>query len=230
MRILTGTVLLGGSLAVATLAIAQRPRPGDEPGARSDDDLVTRMMAFDSNKDGKLTKSEVTDDRLHRLFDRSDANKDGTVTKEELAALAAKEQSDDRGGPPGFGPPGGGRPPGFGPPGGGPGRMMMGFPRLGDILPPFVQQRLRLTAKQKTELAALQKEIDTKLDKILSAEQRMELKEMRERGPGGFGPRGRSGRPGGGPPGGFGPGGGGPPGGGPPDGDGQPPPPPDGPQ
>ena len=31
-------------------------------------DLVTRMMAYDKDKDGKLTKSEVTDTRLHRLF------------------------------------------------------------------------------------------------------------------------------------------------------------------
>ena len=48
------------------------------------------MMTFDKNKDGKLTKDEVTDVRLHRLFDRADANKDGVVTKEELMALAAK--------------------------------------------------------------------------------------------------------------------------------------------
>ena len=46
------------------------------------------MMAFDKDKDGKLTKAEVSDERLHRLFDRADADKDGFVTKQELTALA----------------------------------------------------------------------------------------------------------------------------------------------
>ena len=192
MRVLTGTMLLGGSLAVATFAIAQRPGPGQEPGGRSDDDLVARMMAFDSDKDGKLTKSEVTDQRLHRLFARSDANNDGIVTKNELASLAAKEESKSRG-----------RSFGFGPPGGGPGgMMMMPPPRPGEILPPMVQERLRLSAVQKAELAAIQKEVDERLGNILTDEQKKQLQEMRQPGPGGFGP-GR-----GGPPGGFGPGGG----------------------
>ena len=64
---------------------------------------MVRMMEFDTDKDGKLTKVEITDARLHRLFDRSDANKDGIVTKEELASLATKEHSDESGGGPGFG-------------------------------------------------------------------------------------------------------------------------------
>jgi hypothetical protein len=85
--------------------------------------IVQRMMAFDKNKDGKLTKDEVTDARLHRLFDLADTNKDGIVTKEELMALAAKleaeEGLDDEPGFPGRrGRPRGGRGPG-GP--GGPG-------------------------------------------------------------------------------------------------------------
>jgi hypothetical protein len=190
------------------------------------------MMVFDKDKDGKLTKVEITDARLHRVFDRSDANKDGIVTKEELASLAAKEESEVSRGGPGFfggGPPGGGPPgfgPGGGPPGGGPpGGFMMGMGRPGDILPRMVQDRLKLTPEQKTALGDLQKEVDAKLDKILSSEQRTQLKELRERGPGGFGPPGGRGRPGGR---GFGgpppppPGGGGF-GGPPPDGDGPPP-------
>src|SRR3954447_25077152 len=84
-----------GSLA-ASLSIAQRP--GDGPGASGPDDLVVRMMAFDQDKDGKLTRSEITDERLLRLFDRADADKDGTVTKEELTALAAREAPSNRGG------------------------------------------------------------------------------------------------------------------------------------
>ncbi|HTH49271.1 MAG TPA: hypothetical protein VMB21_17275, partial [Candidatus Limnocylindria bacterium] len=57
-------------------------------------------------------------------------------------------------------------------------------------------------------LADLQKEVDGRLDKLLTEEQRKQLREVRERGPGGFGPPG-GGFPGGPPPGGFpgGPGG-----------------------
>ena len=44
---------------------------------------------------------------------------------------------------------------------------------------------------------ALQKEVNAKLDKILNADQREQLKQMRERGPGGFGPPGGFGGPGG---------------------------------
>ena len=101
MRKYTVLFLAGGCLIAASFALAQNPAPADG--------LVARMMAFDKDGDGKLTKSEVTDERLHRLFDRADADKDGTVTKAELAALEAKESASFRGGPGGFGPPGGPR-------------------------------------------------------------------------------------------------------------------------
>src|SRR6266498_1243311 len=76
-------------------------------------------------------------------------------------------------------PPGG---PG-GPPGG-PG----GFPQPGQVLPGFLQERLNLTAEQKKQLDELQKEVDAKLAKILTTEQKKTLQETRDRfnGPGGF--------------------------------------------
>jgi EF hand len=209
MRTLTGMMLTCVILLAASYAMAQRPGGGQGAAPKSGDadDLVARMMEFDKDKDGKLTKSELTDERLLGLFDRADVNKDGIVTKEELAALATKEQSSGRGGPPGFGPPG------FPPPGGGPGGFRMAPPRPGEILPRMLQQRLQLTPEQTTQLEELQKDVDAKLEKILNDDQRKLLKEMRERGPGGFGGPG-GGPPGGGPPPGFGPPGGGPPGGG----------------
>src|SRR4249919_3977597 len=86
---------LGSAITVMSFATAQPPdrKQGKGSDKASDRDwnthpIVTRMMAFDKNKDGKLTKNEVTDSRLHRLFDRADKNKDGVVTKEELIALA----------------------------------------------------------------------------------------------------------------------------------------------
>ena len=99
--------------------------------------------------------------------------------------------------------------PGMGGPMGGPGGGF-GFqmPAPGELMPPPVQMMLQLTDEQKKQLADIQKEVDQKLEKLLTEEQRKSLKEMKDRGPGGMGP--------GGPGGGFGPPGGGfgPPGGG----------------
>jgi EF hand len=222
MRTLTLILFLSGLLLAAPIAEAQGPGGPGGPGgfggfggglskSADIDDLVSRMMAFDENKDGKLTKSEVTDQRLVGLFDRADADKDGTVTKAELTALAEKEyvSGGGPGGPggPGFGGPGG---PGFGGPGGPPSRP-------GEVLSAMVQQRLGLSTEQKDQITALQAEVDAKLAKILNEEQKSQLKQMRERGPGGPGGGPRRGGPGGGGPGGGPPGGGpGGPGGGPP--------------
>ena len=68
--------------------------------------------------------------------------------------------------------------------------------RIGQILPGFMHQHLNLTDEQQKQVASLQKEVDAKLAKILSAEQNEQLKQMQQRGPGG-GPPGFGG-PGGG--------------------------------
>jgi EF hand len=201
-------------------AAAQPPGGKSSDGAAKDkkdfstSPIVVKMMAFNTKKDGKLTKDEVTDPRLHRLFDLADANKDGVVTREELMALAAKMDADygpdtGFGGPDGkgkgkgpkgkgFDGPGGFGPGGFGPggPGGfggkgpkdkGPGGFG-GPPRPGQVLPPFLVEALELTSDQRQQLKALQTEVDGKLNKILNDEQRARLKEFQEKGPGGKGP------------------------------------------
>jgi EF hand len=196
MKTASGMIGTLALLIAASIATAQGPGregPRDEQRPGGPDDLVTRMMEFDKDKDGKLTRAEVTDERLHRLVERADADNDGIVTKGELTALAAREQLTSRGGGPGFGPPGGGP--------GGPPMGMGGPPRPGEILPAMLRQRLNLTATQQKQVADLQKEVDAKLAQILTAEQRNQLKAMRDRGPGGFGPPGgpggrqRGGRP-----------------------------------
>jgi hypothetical protein len=103
--------------------------------------------------------------------------------------------------------------PGFGGPG-----LFMRLPSPGEILPAPLQEVLRLTDQQKKDLEVLQKDVNAKLDKLLTEEQRKQFKEMRERGPGGpmafqFGPGGPPGPPPGGFPGGPPPGGPGGPGG-----------------
>ncbi len=199
MRIRTLIGAAGCILASAGMASAQPPPGGGGPGGAGGD-LIVRMMAFDKNGDGSLSRTEITDDRLVRLFDRADADKDGVVTKSELNALQARERGNARGGggPGGFG----------GGPGGGPG--MMGGPpppRPGEILSPGLMDRLKLTSDQKSQIDALQKDVNAQLAKILNDDQKAQLREIRQRGPG------RPGGPSGGGPGGFGgPGGpGGPP-------------------
>ena len=191
--------------------------------AKAADALVSRMMAFDKNKDGKLTRDEVTDPRLERMFDRADADHDGVVTKEELTAWATKTAAEDSGnrdardgmGPPDGGPDGpprrrGQRGRGFGGRGGFGGFGQRTPP--GQIMSASVIETLKLSVDQKKSETELQKHVDDELGKMLNAKQKQRLKDLAG-GPGGPGRRGRGG------PGGFGgPPNGGPPGGGPQDG------------
>lgn len=205
--------------SMSFLTAAAQPAPGGGPGGRGPggpgeggggESLVTRMMAFDKNGDGQLTKDEVTDARLSRLFDRADANKDGVVTKDELTALVDREQSSpvqdngNGGGPGGPGGQGGGP----GGPGGGGGRGRQGGPggpggpgggmmKPGQVLPQGLRDRLNLTAEQSKQLDELQKDVDAKLAKILTPEQLKQMEQMPRRGPGGRGGPGGGGGPGG---------------------------------
>jgi hypothetical protein len=53
------------------------------------DDIVERIMAFDKNKDGKVTKEELPE-RMHHLIALGDTNKDGVLDQEEIRKLATK--------------------------------------------------------------------------------------------------------------------------------------------
>jgi hypothetical protein len=163
-----------GILAAAAMLTPVQAQPGggkkDKGGATETvDDFVKKMMAFNKAKDGKLTKAELNDKRLHGLFDRADTNKDGVVTREELEALFAKENVGGGAGGKGGGP--GEK--------GGKGAKGKGGPQPGVILPAFVQDTLNLTESQRKQVADLQKEVDAKLNTILTEEQRTQLREMR---------------------------------------------------
>ena len=239
MRIIVGLATfatIGGALMVVASAVAQPPgRPdggrgggGGGGGPADATGFINRMLTLDANQDGQLSKDEVTDPRLMALFERADTIKDGVVTKEELKTAFDKESAGNgQGGPGGRGPEGGGPggpegrgpggpggPGGQGGPGGPGGPGMGGPPPIGQVMPGGVQEMLRLSNEQRASIAALQKDDDKRLAKILNADQKRQLEEMKTRGPGGpggpegFGPppggpggpggnRGRDGGPGG---------------------------------
>lgn len=172
------------TIGLAGTTHAQPGRPGRGQGdANSVDVAVKKMMSLDTDGDGKLTLTEVTDQRLQPLLKRADADNDGTITKEELTAQITKESANSQrggaaGGPGGFG----GGPGGPGGPGGrGPG----GPPQPGQVLPPFLQDELQLTEAQRRDLQDLQKDVDARLGKILTSDQQQQLRQMQSRGPGG---------------------------------------------
>ena len=204
MRCFSVFVMLTVCVALAASGTSAQPpkdKKGDGPkggkggltGEALVEDIVNRMMAFDKNKDGKLTRDEITDSRLLRLFDKADADKDGVVTRDELLAVArqmvaemgAEGGKGGKGGPGGPGGPGGkgGDKGGKGGPGGKGG--FGGGAQPGQILSPFAQEALNLTADQKKQVESLQKEVDERLAKILTDAQQAQLKEMQESGFGG---------------------------------------------
>ncbi len=72
-------------------------------------------------------------------------------------------------------------------------------PHIGHVLPPFAREELALTEAQEDKIAALEKDVATKLEAILTPDQLHELRMGLQRGPGGRGPGGPGGRGPGGP-------------------------------
>jgi hypothetical protein len=101
-----------------------------------------------------------------------------------IGSPAASQPPGGKGGKEGKGGPGGP---------GGPPRM-----ELGQIFPPHLMDELNLTKEQQKELESIQKELKTKLEKLLTAEQKKKIEEFRPGGPGG--PGGEKGGKGGPPP------------------------------
>lgn len=82
-----GTVALGslfvGGLAASHLAFAQ-PGPGAAPGPRGG-----MMQQADTNKDGKISKAELTA-ALEGRFAKMDVDKDGKLTQQDRDAMKAQ--------------------------------------------------------------------------------------------------------------------------------------------
>ncbi len=97
--------------------------PGGGGRTSTVDEMVTRLMAFDKDQNGQVSRSELGDSRLASLFERADANKDGQLTAEELKSFFTKENAKlgNQGGQGGFQKGGPGGQGGFGGQKGGPG-------------------------------------------------------------------------------------------------------------
>src|SRR5262245_6929944 len=98
-------VLVEAAAAQPSFQTQGPPREFVPPPPISVDEIVERIMAFDKNKDGKVTKDELPE-RMHHLIALGDTNKDGALDREEIRKLAST--------PGGLGPVGAG-PAGVGP-------------------------------------------------------------------------------------------------------------------
>lgn len=83
---------------------AERPSPGNPesggtPASGSRPDPATRFKDMDKDGDGRLTRAEVTDDRMAARFDSMDSDGDGAVTLEEMKAASARFRASGGAGP-----------------------------------------------------------------------------------------------------------------------------------
>lgn len=89
---------LAAAVLLAGVARAQSPGRRDEPQApfaptMSVDDIVARILSFDKDKKGKVTKNDLPE-RMQFLVDLGDTNKDGALDPEEIRSLAARLRGD----------------------------------------------------------------------------------------------------------------------------------------
>jgi EF hand domain-containing protein len=194
------SAFLAAALVLAGMAVAQPPdrkqKPPrglsqvlpDQPNPIRVDDIVERVMSFDKNKDGKVTKDELPE-RMHHLIEQGDTNKDGALDRDEVKKLAARMAT----GPGGFGA-GGFRVDGRGPgaPGGfgvgssirgtGPGPALdFAFgPAPGPSAIESVVDDLKLSAKKKDQALAAVNAHEENIRKLMDQAHADLLKKMKE--------------------------------------------------
>jgi hypothetical protein len=144
------------------------------------DQIVERIMSFDRNGDGKITKDELPE-RMQDLIARGDTNKDGALDKDEIKKLAA-DMARDRSFPgfAGRGAGGGGFFPGAGGGFGG-AAGIGGVAGFGPAGAERALADLKLSDKQKEEKAeAVVKAHQEKVRKLLEESRAELLKQMKD--------------------------------------------------
>jgi hypothetical protein len=168
-----GLVLAGAGMAQPPGQKEGRPKGPDQPAPISVDDIIERIMAFDQNKDGKVTKDELPE-RMHHLIELGDTNKDGALDKDEIRKLATKLAAT----PGGFG--GGGQlrvGPGPGVPGG---FGVGGATRIGPDATEGVVDDLKLSGKKKEQAMAAVKAHQENVRKLMDQARAELLAKMKE--------------------------------------------------
>lgn len=152
------------------------PKPGEVLPA-----FVRESLNLDENQTEQLAALQtMVDERLKEILTGQQRQQLQNARPPRGGRPSAGAQRSSR---PGCGPPGGGRGRGRG------GRGDGGPPQPGEILPSFVKQSLNLTFTQTRQIDALQKEVFTQLQSVLTGAQQQQLL--------GAGPPGGGGRPGG---------------------------------
>lgn len=152
------------------------------------DQVVERLLSFDKDKDGKITKGELPE-RMQDLIAKGDTNKDGALDKDEIKALAAKLQREGFAGPGGRGRGDGfrgrpGGPSGFGPPGAGLERTL-GDLKLSDKKKETAEAAVKAYRENVRKLTDLARaDLLLKMKDVLSDEEFKKFKEAAERRPG----------------------------------------------
>lgn len=141
-------------------------------------ELQETLMAFDKNKDGRLSRDEVPE-RMQGMFDRGDTNKDGFLTPDEIVKLAAIQAAPSDGGR-GEGR-GEGRGGGRGEGRGGPGRGIGGDPAFNAL---DTDRDGTISAEEINHASASLRTLDKNGDGQLTEE---EVRPAFGRGPGGRG-------------------------------------------
>jgi hypothetical protein len=144
------------------------------------DEIVERIMAFDKNKDGKITRDELPE-RMQHLIDQGDTNKDGALDREEIRKLVTSANASGGFGGHGGGFSGGGRMEGFG--GAGPAeigsRSSVGFASAGPGYIEGVVEDLKLPGKKKDEAMAAVKAHEENVRKLMAQARAEMLEKMK---------------------------------------------------
>ena len=164
-------VLMGASLAQPADQKKETPQEFVQPARISVDDVVERIMAFDKNKDGKVSKDELPE-RMHDLITRGDTNKDGALDRDEIRRLATAPGGLVTRGGFGFGIEG----PGPGVPGPlGPGPGVPGSAGIAGVV-----DDLKLSGKKKDQALAAVKAHEENVRKLMDQSRAELLQKMKE--------------------------------------------------
>src|SRR5262245_22345723 len=168
-------VLVEAAAAQPSFQTQGPPREFVPPPPISVDEIVERILSFDKNKDGKVTKDELPE-RMHHLITLGDTNKDGALDREEIKKLVTAG---------GFGPRGefntfiqkkgiGAGRPGPGPLGAGPGPLGPIFDRVEEVV-----DDLKLSGKKQDQAKATVKAYQENVRKLMDQARAELLQKMK---------------------------------------------------